>query len=174
MILVSGGSEEINRAASECWEVDVLMHPEKGSQRDLPDQKNSGLDHVTARFMAEKGIALGIDFSQLLNSYGMGRSLIMGRMRQNIMLARKYGTPIILASGASDKYGLRSPMDLYSVGISLGMDPGLAKKALSDYPAMLVKKARDRKDPRVITAGLEVVSGGPEKNPGGKKVSGWY
>jgi RNase P/RNase MRP subunit p30 len=37
LVLVSGGVEEINRAASECWEVDILCHPERVDGRDLMD-----------------------------------------------------------------------------------------------------------------------------------------
>ncbi len=174
IILVAGGDEEINRAAAECWEVDVLCHPERVSGKDLMDQKFSGIDDVMARFMAERGIALEISLSELLSCYGTARAQLMGRMRQNIMLAKKYGTPIVLTSGAKDRFGMRSPQDLYSVGITLGMDAGLAKKALSDYPAMLAKKSSDRRDPDNITKGLEVVSWGGARHGREKKLFGWY
>ena len=49
LVLIDGGNEEINRAASECWEVDVICHPERAPGKDLLDQKNSGLDDVAAR-----------------------------------------------------------------------------------------------------------------------------
>ncbi len=174
IILVEGGVDEINRAASECWEVDVLCHPEKVSGKDLTDQKNSGIDHVTARFMAEKCIALEINFAELLNSYGMYRSQVMGRMRQNVMLAKKYGTPLIITTGAQDINCIRSPRDLLSVGLSLGMDADLARKALTDHPMRLVKKSRDRADPDKLLSGLEVTRWGSSARPERKKTSGWY
>jgi len=174
LILVEGGDEEINRAASECWEVDILCHPEKVSGKDLPDQKNSGVDHVIAHYMAERTIALEINFSELLCSFGMVRSQVMGRMRQNIMLAKKYGVPLIIASGGGDLFSLRAPRDLYSVCISLGMDAGFAKRVLQDDPMRIVGKARDRKNPDVIMKGLSVISRGAEKQAGKKKMSGWY
>jgi len=173
IVLVAGGDPEINRAASECWEVDILCHPEKVSGRDLPDQKNSGLDHVMAGYMAERCMAIEINFSELLYSYGMVRSQMMGRMRQNVMLAKKYDVPLIIASGG-DAFSLRAPEDLYSVCITLGMDAGFAKKVLAENPSRMVKKARDRKDPNVLMKGVSIVSrpdGEPSKR---KKMSGWY
>lgn len=173
IVLVDGGSEEINRAASECWEVDVLCHPENVSGKDLMDQKSSGIDHIVARFMAEKSMALEIDVSQLLDSYGRGRSQLIGRMRQNVLLAKKYGVPLMIASGATDAYGLRSPHDLLSVGIALGMDSGLAKKSVEGFPSMVVKKSIDRRDPNVLLKGLEVLDWG-EAKPEKKRMYGWY
>jgi ribonuclease P/MRP protein subunit RPP1 len=174
LILVTGGDEEINRAASECWEVDVLCHPERVIGKDLLDQKNSGIDDVMARFMAERGIAIEICLSELLSCYGVVRAQVMGRMRQNIKLARKYKTPIILTSGAQNRFGMRAPQDLYSLGVSLGMDPGTAGKAVSEYPEMLIKKSCDRRNSNILLAGLEVVSWGAPEGNKKKKMFGWY
>jgi len=174
LILIEGGDEEINRAASECWEVDVICHPERVSGKDPLDQKNSGVDDVMARFMAERGIAIEIRLSELLSCYGVVRAQVMGRMRQNIRLAKKYKTPIIITSGARDRLGMRAPQDLSSLGITLGMDVGQAKKAVSDFPAMLIKKSSDRRDSDVLLAGLEVVSWGTSKGNPRKKMFGWY
>jgi ribonuclease P/MRP protein subunit RPP1 len=174
LVLIEGGDEEINRAASECWEVDVICHPERVTGKDLLDQKNSGLDDVMARFMAERGIAIEICLSELLSCYGVVRAQVMGRMRQNIELAKKYKTPIIITSGARDRFGMRAPQDLCSLGITLGMDAGMAKKAVSDHPAMLIKKSSDRSGSDVLLAGLEVVSWGSAKGKQNKKLFGWY
>jgi ribonuclease P/MRP protein subunit RPP1 len=174
IILVEGGVEEINRAAAECWEVDVICHPERVPGKDPLDQKNSGIDDVMARFMAERGIAIEICLLELLSCYGVVRAQVMGRMRQNIMLAKKYKTPIIITSGAKDRYGMRAPHDLVSLGITLGMDAGMAKKAVSDHPAMLIKKSIDRRGSDVLLAGLEVVSWGTPKGNRNKKLFGWY
>lgn len=174
LVLVAGGDEEINRAAAECWEVDILCHPERVQGKDPMDQKFSGVDDVMARFMAERGIAIEICLHELLSCYGMVRSQVMGRMRQNIMLAKKYDTPIVFTSGAVHPLDMRSPRDIFSLGITLGMDASLAVKALSDYPAMLAKKSRDRRSQNVLLSGLEVVSWGGSRQGREKKLFGWY
>jgi len=63
---------------------------------------------------------------------------------------------------------------MYSLGISLGMDPYMAKAALSDFPAMLIMKADKRRDPDVILSGLEVLSWGSPEGCRDKKMFGWY
>jgi len=173
LILVDGGDEDINRAASECWEVDILCHPET-IDKDFMDQKNSGVDHIMARFMSERFIALEIDFSRILNSHGMLRSQIMGKMRQNVMLARKYDVPTIITSNADDRWSLRAPRELISIGISLGMTEVIAKKAVGENPLKIIKKSRDRKDPNVIMKGLEVIDWGNSKPMERKRMFGWY
>lgn len=174
IILVDGGDENINRAASECWEVDILCHPEKTSDRDFMDQKNSGIDHIMAKFMAERSIALEINFSKILDSYGMLRSQIMGRIGQNIQLAKKYKVPIIITSGSEGKWSLRSPRELEAVGLSLGMTKESAKKAIEENPLKIIKKSEDRKNPNVIMKGLEVVDWGNSKPREKKRMFGWY
>jgi hypothetical protein len=54
------------------------------------------------------------------------------------------------------------------------MDPGMARAAVSDYPAMLIKKSVDRRNSGVLLAGLEVVSWGTSKGKQNKKMFGWY
>ncbi|RLI93890.1 MAG: hypothetical protein DRO90_02915, partial [Candidatus Altiarchaeales archaeon] len=130
LVIVDGGDGKVNRAASECWEVDILSHPEKNEERDFMRQKNSGIDHVIARLLAEKFIAIEFNFFEILNSSGMRRSQILGRMQQNVRLARKYNVPIIITSGAIDKYDLRSPRDLMSFGKLIGMTDLEAKSSI--------------------------------------------
>ena len=172
MALVEGGDESVNRMASECWEVDVLAHSERNTNKDFMHQRNSGIDHIMARFMKERGIAIEISFTEVLNSSGNSRARILGRMRQNVMLARKYGTPLVLTSGARDKWGLRAPGELMAFGKCLGMTELEARDAVS--PAALLKKVSDRKNPNVILKGLEVLEWGKSKSKDKKKMFGWY
>jgi len=171
MVLVEGGDESVNRKASECWEVDVLAHPERNTNKDFMHQRNSGIDHIMARFMKERCIAIEINFSEVLNSSGNSRARILGRMRQNVMLARKYKTPVVLTSGARDKWGLRAPGELMAFGRCLGMTELEARTAVC--PAALLKKVSDRKNPDIILKGLEVLDWGKSK-PKEKKMCGWY
>jgi len=173
-VYVSGGVEGLNRMASECWEVDLLCHPEKHREKDFINWRNSGLDHVMCKFMAERGMALEINFNSILNSRGMSRVFTLGRMMQNIRLARKYKVPLALTSGAQNPYELRSPLALSAAGRVLGMTYAESMKAVSDTPKKLIKKAGDRNDPDIILAGLEVVDWGELKPCQPKKRWGWY
>ena len=136
------------------------------------DQKNSGLDEVMVRYMAERCIGLEIDLSQLLDSYGSYRSQIIARMRQNILLAEKYETPLIISSGAKDAYGMRSPQDISSVLFSMGCSSPM--KALTENPEKMIRKSLDRRDPNILLSGLSVVSWGEQKPHERKRMCGWY
>jgi ribonuclease P/MRP protein subunit RPP1 len=174
LIIVSGGDERTNRAVSDCWEADVLAHPEREAERDAMEFRNSGIDHITAKFMAERGIAIEINFSDILNSRGMLRSQIIARMAQNIMLSKKFGVPLITTSGAHEDLGLRAPMELAAVAMQLGMKEEQAIKTIGENPAGIVRKARDRKNPKIITKGLEVLKWGKTRPQKEKKQFGWY
>lgn len=174
IVIALGGSEEQNRQASECGEIDLLMNLEHDEGRDKIDYKNAGLDHVMASFMAERGVAYGVDFSQLLSSSGRMRVQLLGRVRQNVRMALKNKVPVVLTSGASDTYCLRAPLDLASVSRLIGVPEHLERKVVSDFPAMVLEKARKRKNPDVITNGLEVTEWGDAKPNEPKKKYGWY
>ncbi|MBM3308847.1 MAG: hypothetical protein FJY77_01205 [Candidatus Altiarchaeales archaeon] len=173
LVLVNGGNEEVNRQASECCEVDILLHPELNQEKDAIDFKKAGLDHVLASLMAENGVALGLDFSRLLNSYGRTSTLIAGRIMQNVKLALKYKVPVVLCSCASGKLGLKSPQDFKAIHSLLGIPQHLAAKIVSDYPAQVVEKMRLRNNPNVLMKGLEVSDWGGQK-PQQKRKYGWY
>gem|GEM_PF-396170 len=162
-----------NNNAPKTWEVDVLCRPEHSARRDFMDQKDSGIDHVMAKLMAERCIGMEINFADILNSSGVKRAMIMGRMRQNVHLARKYDAPVIITSNARNQWEMRAPGELVAIGKALGMTDREAKNALSKNPRKIIKKADDRKNPDVIMRGLEVVKWGQLK-PCEKRMWGWY
>ncbi len=170
-ILANCNDDETKRNASDCWEVDIFCQ-ENPKERDFMDQKNSGIDHIIAKMLKEKGIALEINFSDFLNSYGAARAQRIGRARQNILLARKYRIPLIITSGAKDIYSMRAPRDLISFGKTIGMTDGEAKNALEKVPLALIKKSADRKNPDKLLKGLEVVEWGKQKKK--KRIHGFY
>jgi len=163
-----------NREASECWEVDILCGPESVAKKDFMNQRNSGIDHIMARFMADRCIAIEINFSEVLYSNGKQRSIILGRISQNIRIARKYNTPLIITSGSNGIYDIRKSLDLISFGITLGMTHKEAKNSISENPIRIIQKSMDRKNPNIILKGLEVLDWGEIKKPEKKRMYGWY
>ncbi|MBI2085500.1 MAG: hypothetical protein HYT71_03225 [Candidatus Aenigmarchaeota archaeon] len=115
IVIVRGGDQEINRAAVETNQVDIISHPE--SQRS-----DSGIDQVMARSAADNNVSVELNFRQILNSYRKTRVHIIAHMRQNIKLAKKYGFPVAITSGAYSKWELRAPRELAAFGVSVGME----------------------------------------------------
>ncbi len=170
LVFVEGQARE----ASECWEVDIISHPEKEAERDFMKQRDSGVDHIIAKNMSERFIALELNFSDILHSRGRSRAILLGRIRQNIKIALKYNTPIVFTTGSDKLSDLRSPGEMVSLARVLGMDEEKAKATLSSNPSRLIEKSRKRRDPNTILKGLEVVDWGELKKPSRKKMYGWY
>ena len=108
LVIVQGGDLEINRFVVENMKVDILLSPEKNSKKDLMFSRRSGLNQVLCKLAAKNDVAIGFDFSYLLNSSGKEQSIILGRMKQNVKFCKKYGVKMIFSSFARDKYELRS------------------------------------------------------------------
>ena len=127
--IVEGGSEEKNRKAVEDKTTDILLSPERNAQNDKMTSRSSGLNQVLCKLAHDNKIAIGFSFSELLNS--KEKSKIIGRWMQNIRLCRKYKVKMVLASFANNKWEMRLPKDLFSLGLTLGMTGKEADESLN-------------------------------------------
>lgn len=127
VLSVHGGNPKINRAASRDKRVDFIAHPKE-------------VDYITARFASENKIALDFQMGELIKYRGVRRSRIFEWMRENLLLARKYGTPILITSGASSIYEIRAPRELIALGILVGMGEEEAKNALGVTPQLILSR----------------------------------
>ena len=127
--IVEGGSEEKNRKAVEDKSTDILLSPERNAQNDKLSSRNSGLNQVLCKLAHDNKVAIGFSFSELLNS--KERSKVIGRWVQNIRLCRKYKVKMVLASFSNSKWEMRSPKDLFSLALTLGMTGKEANESLN-------------------------------------------
>ncbi len=114
IVIVRGGDAEVNRAAAETNQVDIIAHPEM-------QRNDSGIDQVMAKSAANNNVCIELNFRQILNLYRKSRVHTLAHMRQNLKLAKKYGFPVAITSGAYSKWELRAPRELAAFGISIGM-----------------------------------------------------
>jgi len=146
IIIVQGGDIEVNRAACETSEIDILSHPEMG-------RKDSGLDYVMAKLAKGNNVAIEFNFRNVLFSSKKTRSDILSSMLENAKLVRKYKTPFVLTSGALEPYDLRSPSELISFGRILGLNTKDIKENLSDR---IIRENRKRLGGKWIMPGVEI------------------
>jgi ribonuclease P/MRP protein subunit RPP1 len=146
VLLVHGGNLEINRAACETPEVDILTHPELG-------RNDAGLDYVAAKLARENKVAIEFNFRSLLLSYKKSRADIFSRMLENAKLVRKAKAPFIITSGAVEPYDLRSPYELMAFGKALGLNPKESKNGLSER---ILKENRKRLGGKWVMPGVEI------------------
>jgi len=158
LLLVGGGDLELNRAAVETPEVDILAHPEYG-RHQVGKMADSGLNHVLVKLAAKNNVAIEINFGSIFMSSGYNRAKVLRSIRQNIMLAKKFKAPIILCSGALSHFELRDSQSMISMATVLGMDLNEAKDAISKVPEKTVKDSIEKRGKDWVMPGVKVIKG---------------
>jgi len=132
LLYVQGGDMRVNRFALEAG-VDALISPWLG-------RKDPGFDHVLARIAAKRGAAIGFSLSPLLRANPYERVQLLRFMTKTWQLVDKYSVPRFITSSAESRWEVRSPRDLMSLGINVGMDMPKARAALNFYPRRLLQE----------------------------------
>jgi ribonuclease P/MRP protein subunit RPP1 len=128
-VAVHGGSEEMNKAACENPEVDVLIHPEEG-------RKVLGI--AAAKSAQMNQVAIGFDLSPLIRLRGSARSRWLQIVQRNITLARKFDLAITLTTCARSHLDLRGPRDLQALAEAAGFESVEVEEALK-FPGRLLE-----------------------------------
>ena len=128
---------ENTRAILEKKKVVLIYNIETIEKKDKLHYRSSGLNQVLCQIAHNNNITIGISFNTILNTTGTVRGILLGRIRQNIILCRKYKVKMFIGSFAANTYEMRSPRDLESFGITLGMTPKEAKESTTFLPKSL-------------------------------------
>lgn len=118
------------RDVLERKEADIIYAFEDNLKQDYIHHRASGLNHVLCKIAREKNIAVGFCVSSILNA--KHKSVLLGRIKQNIKLCRKYKVNMAIGSFGFKPYEMRAAHDLISLFCLLGMHPSEAKKAMSN------------------------------------------
>jgi len=132
LIYVQGGDMRVNRAALEAG-VDALISPWIG-------RKDPGFDHVLARMASRRGVAIGFSLSPLLRTGPYERVQLLRFMTKTWQLVKKYDVPRFITSSAEEKWEVRAPRDLMSLGINIGMEMPEARASLNFHPRKILKR----------------------------------
>ncbi len=125
--IITASNEAAIRKAAENKSVDILIISTTEA-RDKVHSRDSGLNQVICKLMANNKIAIAFSFADLLNS--KERHKLIGRWMQNIRLCRKFKVRMVLASFAANKWEMRAAKDLFSLALTLGMTGKEAQEAL--------------------------------------------
>jgi ribonuclease P/MRP protein subunit RPP1 len=132
LLYVQGGDMRVNRVAIEA-KVDALISPWLG-------RKDYGFDHTLAGMASRRDVAVGFSLSPLLRANPYERALTLRFMAKVWELTRKYRVPRFITSSAESKWEVRSPRDLMSLGINIGMDVPEARASLNFHPRRILQK----------------------------------
>jgi ribonuclease P/MRP protein subunit RPP1 len=149
ILLARGGDTRMNRAAVETPGVQILTHPEY--------EGGSGLNHVLMKQAAKNGVAIEINFREILITSKRTRAKVLENITHNIKLAKKFHAPIIVCSGSVSHWMLRDPYVLASVATLVGLDLKEAKEAVTKIPKKIIESAKERKSKNWVMEGVKVV-----------------
>ena len=142
-ISVFGGDSNINRIACENIQIDVLSRP-------YFKRKDCGINHVLAKEAFKNNVAIELCFKDILSSYLSYRSRVLSHFREIIKLHKKFKFPLIITTGSSSLFDIRSPRDISAIFKSIGLNENDIKNCLNSYPENIVSFNNDRKDMVVL------------------------
>lgn len=128
-VAVHGGSEEMNKAACEDPEVDVLFHPEEGRKV---------LSIAAARAAQTNQVAIGFDLRPLIRLRGSSRYRWLEVVQRNLNLARKFELSMTITTGSRSRLDLRAPRELRALAELAGFESHETEEALR-YPARVLE-----------------------------------
>lgn len=114
-------SSEKDRNLIESKRVSMIYEFESLNKKDSLNYRNSGMNHIIAKLMADNDVSYGLSFSMLLNASKEEKPKLFGRIIQNIRLCRKFRVKIVVASFARNPYEMRDSKDLLTFARLLGV-----------------------------------------------------
>ncbi|MEA1984692.1 MAG: ribonuclease P protein component 3 [Euryarchaeota archaeon] len=147
VLVVHGGNEDVNRAAVENPNVDVLAHPQTS--------RDGGINHVLARSASENNVAIGFNMDTIIKGRGGRRVQTLSHFRKNLELVRKYDVPMLLTSNAASRFDMRAPREMIALAGLFGMRRDEAIDALSRIPEQIINHNRLSAGP--LCEGVDII-----------------
>ena len=112
---------------------------------------------TAAKLAAKNNTAVEISLRWIISTHGFSRINILGKFRKVVEEAVSANAPLLLSSGAINKYQLRAPRELIAIARLLDIDETKAKEALSDVPKQIINRNIEKRDPNYIMKGVKIV-----------------
>jgi len=126
-VIVDAGENSFNRFA--------LTMPRTTFLAGLENLPKNGFDHITARLAAEKHVGLVIELAAIIDHRTRRNAL---KVYADILaLQRKYRFPLVVATGAEDRYGIRTITETVALCSLFGMTRAEVYAALSAPESVL-------------------------------------
>ncbi|MDH7592876.1 MAG: RNase P subunit p30 family protein [Methanomicrobiales archaeon] len=138
IIMVEAGEYAFNRAVISIPGIKIL--------RGLWRAPSNAVDHVLARFAAQRRVAWDIELNPLVRTRGHARQRAIQRYRDILMLHRRLGVPLTISTGAASVLEQRGVRDAMRLCALFGMGQEEVYRALGTMGLLL----RERRDVEVI------------------------
>jgi len=155
IISVKCVSKSVARQAAKDRRVDILSFSPLNMRKRF-------FDSAEAELASKAQVSLEFDLAPLLYLYGYQRIRLLSKLREETFIAKKYGVPIVLSSGANNVNLLRKPEDYASLGFLFGLDLNDARKSLSNNPREIIERNRRKLSPNFVAPGVYVIRRGKD------------
>lgn len=157
ILVLRGGSPELNRYAAESPKVDVLA---------APMRENGDVNHVIVKAAVENNVHLEFDFGHVLRREGGPRVQALRGLRKLRELVEYYDAPFVVSASPTMHLHVRAPRELLAVGEILGFDVDQIREGLDAWH-VLAERNRERLSDSFISPGLRRGRYGAEENADG-------
>ncbi len=117
-IIFSSEDDELNRKILEKLQINILLIS-LSKRKDKFKQRNSGFNQVLAKLAKKKGITIGINLDEIIETKGEVKKDILARIKQNIKLCNK--NKVQMDFVVLKEKNKRDVYDLRALGLVLGM-----------------------------------------------------
>ena len=152
IIAVHCTTKDVSRQAAKDRRVDLLNFPHAD-----PTKRRLYFDHQEAALACKSLCALEIDACSILNNDPVQKARALATMQKETTLAIKLDVPIVVSSGATDRYGLRTPRDLASLLTLVDVDSDSILQAVSEIPVRIVERNRAKLQSSFVSPGVRIV-----------------
>lgn len=146
-------SKAVARQAAKDRRVDVLSF-------SATNLRTRFFDNAEAELASKALSCLEIDITPLLTLTRFQRVRLISRLREEVTIAKRFSVPIIISSGATNEYLLRSPYDHAALASLFNLVISLSLHALSENPLEVVERNRGKLSPDYLAPGLRIVKRG--------------
>lgn len=145
VLVVRGGTNELNRFAVEQPRVDVLGRP-------FAD--DGDVNHVVARRAAENDVRVEFDLGPVLRREGGARVQAIQKLRKLRELVEKYETPYVVSATPSSHLQVRAPRELAALGEVVGFTNAQIRDGLAEWGRVAATN-QERQSESFISPGVK-------------------
>lgn len=147
VVMVRGGTPELNRFAVEQDRVDVLT---------APMQDDGDMNHVLVKAARDHGTRIEVNLGPVLHGAGGERVQTVQNLRKLRELLDYYNVPFVVSARPESHLDLRAPRELVAVGQEIGFTEADLRAGLAEWGAV-VARTRRRRSESFIAPGVQRV-----------------
>jgi len=120
-VIVLGRDIEFNRKILENKRVNILILNHKIG-KDKLKERDAGLNQVLCKIAKDNSITFAIDFNEIKTENKKEKAKILGRIKQNIKLIKKFKNKVIVINQPEDKLSLSALFRILGADTKMASD----------------------------------------------------